>query len=62
MGHYTHGHYRQISRWLSNDSVEPRYSNEQMAEILRLSVLLGLMAAILCEPVPGLTFGHRGTV
>ncbi|WP_431476994.1 hypothetical protein [Massilia eburnea] len=48
---YTHGHHRQLSRWLSKEGIGPRYSREQMAEILRFSDFVGLLAAILREKI-----------
>lgn len=46
LGDYAHGHRRQLSRWISPLGIEPRYSVEQMAEVLRHTDLIGLLAAI----------------
>jgi hypothetical protein len=51
LGDYTHGHRRQLSRWIGRDTVEPRYSAEQMAEVLRYADVVGLFAAIHREQV-----------
>jgi hypothetical protein len=42
---YAHGGPRQISRWLHQDSVEPRYAPGQMVELLRVADLIGCLAA-----------------
>lgn len=49
VGDYTHGHVRQLSRWLGRDEVAPRYSDGQMIELLRHTSLVGLLAAVLRE-------------
>lgn len=46
LGDYAHGHRRLLSRWISPRGIEPSYSAGQMAEVLRHSDLIGLMAAI----------------
>lgn len=48
---YTHGHRRQISRWLSNRSIEPRYDEAQMDEALRFADIVGILAAIHREKI-----------
>ncbi|MDZ5633952.1 DUF6988 family protein [Janthinobacterium sp. GMG1] len=48
---YTHGHNRQISRWLSSGSVGPRYDASQMIETLHHSDLVGLVAAVQREKI-----------
>jgi hypothetical protein len=53
LGDYAHGHRRQLSRWMGPGSIEPRYSVEQMAEVLRHTDLVGIMAAIHREKISG---------
>lgn len=53
LGDYAHGHLRQLSRWLGPRSIEPRYSVEQMAEVLRHTDLVGIMAAIHRQKISG---------
>lgn len=53
LGDYAHGHRRQLSRWIEARSIEPRYSVEQMAEVLRHTDLVGIMAAIHREKISG---------
>lgn len=53
LGDYAHGHLRQLSRWLGPQSIEPRYSVEQMAEVLRHTDLVGILAAINREKISG---------
>lgn len=48
---YTHGHNRQISRWLSSGSAGPRYDVGQMIETLHHSDLVGLVAAVQREKI-----------
>jgi hypothetical protein len=48
---YTHGHNRQISRWLSSGSAGPRYNVGQMIETLHHSDLVGLVAAVQREKI-----------
>jgi hypothetical protein len=48
---YAHGHRRQLSRWLTQASVEPRYTHAQMAETLRYADIVGTMAAIHREKI-----------
>lgn len=48
---YTHGHNRQISRWLSSGSAGPRYDVSQMIETLHHSDLVGLVAAVQREKI-----------
>lgn len=49
VGDYTHGHVRQLSRWLGRDDIGPRYSDGQMIELLQHANLVGLLTAILRE-------------
>jgi hypothetical protein len=51
LGDYTHGHRRQLSRWLTSNTIEPRYNNGQMAEILRYADFVGIAAAIHREKI-----------
>ncbi len=53
LGDYAHGHRRQLSRWISPGSVEPKYSSEQMAETLRYANVIGILAAVHREKVAG---------
>ena len=48
---YTHGHNRQISRWLSSGTAGPRYDAKQMIEVLHHSDLVGLVAAVQREKI-----------
>ncbi|MDN2676722.1 hypothetical protein [Janthinobacterium sp. SUN033] len=48
---YTHGHNRQISRWLSSGSAGPHYDVGQMIETLHHSDLVGLVAAVQREKI-----------
>ncbi|WP_219135390.1 hypothetical protein [Janthinobacterium sp. UMAB-60] len=48
---YTHGHNRQISRWLSSGSAGPRYDVSQIIETLQHSDLVGLVAAVQREKI-----------
>lgn len=50
---YVHGGPRQVSRWIRPGEITPRYSDEQMAEVLSLVDMLGLMAAASRERVQG---------
>lgn len=43
---YSHGGPRQLSRWVRSETIEPNYDDAQMAEVLRLSDVVCLLAAI----------------
>jgi hypothetical protein len=49
VGDYAHGHLRQLSRWLGRDEVGPRYSDDQMVELLWNADIVGLLASSLRE-------------
>jgi hypothetical protein len=52
-GDYAHGHLRQLSRWLGRDEVGPRYSDDQMIELLWNADVVGLLVSCLRENVMG---------
>jgi hypothetical protein len=54
---YSHGGLRQLSRWLSAETIEPRYEEGQMVEMLRLSDQVCLMAAIARAALMGFPTG-----
>lgn len=54
---YTHGHSRQISRWLSSGCAGPGYDAGQMIETLHHSDLVGLLAALQREKIFGRPIG-----
>jgi hypothetical protein len=62
LGDYAHGHRRQLSRWISSHGIEPRFSVEQMAEVLRHTDLIGLMAAIHREHISKRPTEHLQTI
>jgi hypothetical protein len=43
---YTHGHLRQLSRWISPGEISANYSAGQAIEILEHSDVIGLLGAI----------------
>lgn len=51
LGDYSHGHQRQLSRWIDRNAVAPRYTEGHMIEILRHSDVVGLMAAVHREKI-----------
>lgn len=46
LGDYTHGHVRQLSRWLGPRGVGPQYCDGQMIEVLWNADFVGLLAAV----------------
>ncbi len=50
---YTHGSVRQVSRWMSPDGIAPRYSDEEIAEVLRFVDTIGVLACISRELISG---------
>lgn len=53
LGDYTHGHQRQLSRWLGSGTIEPRHHHEQMIEVLHHCDVVGLLAAVHREKIAG---------
>jgi len=51
LGDYTHGHGRQLSRWLGPNSVGPQYKDAQMIEVLWNADIIGLLTAVHREKV-----------
>jgi hypothetical protein len=50
---YAHGGGRQVSRWLHATDIEPRYSDEQMAEALHFVDVIGVLASMARERLLG---------
>jgi hypothetical protein len=51
---YAHGHARQVSRWIDREgNIEPRHSDEEMAEVLRFVDTIGMLACLSRENIAG---------
>lgn len=50
---YSHGSVRQVSRWVGQDGIEPRHSDDEMAEVLRFVDTIGVLACISRESITG---------
>jgi hypothetical protein len=43
---YAHGGIRQVSRWITDDGIEPRHSDDEVLEVLYFMNLYGLLAGL----------------